>query len=113
MSEQNLGARPSNRPDEGILIEPRDLESARRALARDRGGALAQFERDQLARDVADIESATAALRRAEPALESWTKPQTPAVTKPRPLWLLIGLLWLSTALLTAGAAYAIVTLVG
>jgi hypothetical protein len=114
MSEQNLGARPSNRPDDGILIEPRDLESARRALARDSaGGALAQFERDQLARDIADIESATAALRRAEPALESWTKPQTPAVAKPRPLWLLIGLLWLSTALLTAGAAYAIATLVG
>jgi hypothetical protein len=113
MSEQNLGARPSNRPDEAILIEPRDLESARRMLARDSGGALAQFERDQLARDIADIESATAALRRAEPALESWTKPQTPAVTKSRPLWLLIGLLWLSTALLTAGAAYAIATLAG
>ncbi len=76
------------------------------ALARDSaGGALAQFERDQLARDIADIESATAALRRAEPALESWTKPPTPAVTKPRPLWLLIGVLWLSTALVTAGAA--------
>jgi hypothetical protein len=114
MSEQDLGARSSNRPDETILIEPRDLESARRALARDSaGGALAQFERDQLARDIADIESATAALRRAEPALESWTKPQTPAAAKTRPLWLLMGLLWLSTALLTVGAAYAIATLAG
>ncbi len=114
MSEQDLGARPSPRPDEAILIEPRDLESARRALARDSAsGGLAQFERDQLARDIADIESATAALQRAEPALESWSKPQAPAATKTRPLWLLIGLLWLSTAILTAGAAYAIVTLAG
>ncbi len=114
MSEQDLGARPSHRPDEAILIEPRDLESARQALARgNAGGALAEFERDQLARDIAEIESATAALRRAEPALESWTKPQMPAVTKVRPLWLLIGLLWLSTAIVTVGAAYAIATLAG
>jgi hypothetical protein len=114
MSEQDLGARPSHRPDEAILIEPRDLESARQALARgSAGGALAQFERDQLARDIADIENATAALRRAEPALESWTEPQTPTVTKARPLWLLIGLLWLSTAILTVSAAYAIATLAG
>ncbi len=114
MSEQDLGAPPSNRRDEAILIEPHDLESARHALARyNGGGALAQFERDQLARDIADIESATAALRRAEPALESWTRPQTPAVTKSRPLWLLIGLLWVSTAILTVGAAYAIATLAG
>ena len=114
MSEQVLGARPSPRPDEAIVIEPRDLESVRRALVHDSAsGALAQFERDQLARDIADIESATAALQRAEPALESWSKPQTPAATKTRPLWLLMGLLWLSTAILTVGAAYAIVTLAG
>jgi hypothetical protein len=114
MSEQDLGARPSPRPDEAIVIEPRDLESVSRALVHDRAsGALAQFERDQLARDIADIESATAALQRAEPALESWSKPQTPAVTKTRPLWLLMGLLWLSTAIVTVGAAYALVTLVG
>jgi hypothetical protein len=114
MSEPDLGARPPHRSDEAILIEPRDLESARRALVRDGdAGALAQFERDQLARDIADIENATAALRRAEPALQSWTKPQTPAAIKPRPLWLLISLLWLSTAIVTVGAAYAIATLAG
>jgi len=111
MSEQDLGARPSNRRDE-ILIEPPDLESTPQALAHD-GAPLTQFERDQFARDIANIESATAALRRAEPALESWTKPQTPAMTKSRPLWMLIGLLWLSTAILTVGAAYAIATLAG
>src|ERR1700761_466865 len=107
MSEPDLGARPPRRSDEAILIEPRDLESARRGLVRDGGAsALAQFERDQLARDIADIENATAALRRAEPALQSWTKPQAPAAAaKTRPLWLLISLLWLSTAIVTVGAA--------
>jgi hypothetical protein len=114
MPEQDLGARPSNHHDESILIEPGNLESARQVLAQENpAGPLAQFERDQLARDIADIESATAALRRADPALQSWTKPQAPAIAKVRPLWRLIALLWLSTALVTVGAAYAIVTLVG
>ena len=36
-----------------------------------------------------------------------------PAIAKPRPVWLLIGLLWLSTALVTAGAVVAIATLGG
>ena len=49
-----------------------------------------------------------------EPALQSWIKPSAPpAVAKSRPLWLLIGLLWLSTALVTAGTVAAIATLVG
>jgi hypothetical protein len=115
MSEQDLGAQPSHSADAAIVIEPSDLETARQALARsDAAGALAQFERDQLARDIADIESAAAALRRAEPALQTWTKPQMPAVVpKSRPLWLLIGLLWLSTAILTVGAAYAFAVLYG
>jgi hypothetical protein len=115
MSEHDLGARPSHHPDAAIVIEPRDLENARRALARAdaRDAALAQFERDQLARDIADIESATAVLRRAEPALQSWTRPRAPALPKSRPLWLLIGLLWLSTAIVTAGAAYAVAVLYG
>jgi hypothetical protein len=114
MLNQDLGARPSNRRDEASSNELRDLESASQPMAGDNvSGALAQFERDQLARDIADIERATAVLQRMEPALESWTKPQTPAMTKSRPLWLLIGLLWLSTAVLTVSAAYAIATLAG
>ena len=76
-------------------------------------GAMAQTVRDQLAREVADIEAATAALRRAEPALESWTKAPANIGGKPRPVWLLIGVLWLSTALVTAGAVVAIATLAG
>ena len=76
-------------------------------------GATAQTVRDQLAREVADIEAATAVLRRAEPALESWTKAPVNTGGKPRPVWLLIGVLWLSTALVTAGAVVAIASLAG
>ena len=77
---------------------------------------------DQFARDVADIERATAALRRAEPSLEMWGETggatraddaATLAIRKTRPVWLLIGLLWLSTALVTVGAVAAIARLVG
>jgi hypothetical protein len=32
---------------------------------------------------------------------------------EPRPIWLLIGVLWLSTALATLGAVFAISALVG
>jgi hypothetical protein len=76
-------------------------------------GAMAQTVRDQLAREVADIEAATAALRRAEPALESWTKAPANTGGKPRPVWLLIGVLWLSTALVTAGAVVVIAAMAG
>jgi len=114
MSEQELGARPIYHTDKAMVIEPRDPESAWQAMnGSDTAAALAQFERDQLARDLADIENAAAALRRAEPALQSWTKPLSPAVPKSRPLWLLIGLLWLSTAIVTVGAACAIAVLYG
>lgn len=70
-------------------------------------------EYDQLARDLAEIERAAAALCRAEPALESWAIPPAPTLRKPRPVWLLIGLLWLSTALFTVGAVVAIHAFVG
>ena len=77
---------------------------------------------DQFARDIAEIERATAALRRAEPSLEMWSETgsdartddaATLAIRKTRPVWLLIGLLWLSTALVTVGAVAAIARLVG
>ncbi len=77
---------------------------------------------DQFARDIAEIERATVALRRAEPSLEMWSEAgsdaraddaATLAIRKARPVWLLIGLLWLSTALVTVGAVAAIARLVG
>jgi hypothetical protein len=77
---------------------------------------------EQFARDIAAIERATAALRRAEPALETWDEagaerraeePAAFSIRKTRPVWLLIGLVWLSTALVTAGAVAAIARLIG
>jgi hypothetical protein len=74
---------------------------------------LPESVRAQLAREFADIELAAAALRRAEPALESWSGEASPSGPKPHPVWLLVGLLWLSTALVAASAVFAIVTLAG
>ena len=72
------------------------------------------IEEDELARDLAEIERATIVLRRVQPGLESWNAAPTPkAAPAARPVWLLIGLLWLSTALVTAGAVAAIAALVG
>jgi hypothetical protein len=73
----------------------------------------ASAESDQLSRDIADIERAAAALRRAEPALESWSSVPVYASPKPRPVWLLVAVLWFSTALVTLGAVAAITALVG
>ncbi len=118
MSEQFLGSLPSNQSGgDAVLIDLRGLEAARRSVAQDSAGdkkPLTQAEREQLARDIADIENAAAALRKAPPALKSWTKPPpSPMLSKARPLWLLIGALWLSTALVTAGAVVAIHSFVG
>jgi hypothetical protein len=116
MSEVHLGSRsPKSSNDGAILIERRRaIAGGRRASdnAEDKN-ALRRFEQERLERDIADIERATAALRIAEPALVSWSKPATPVLPKMRPLWLLIGVLWLSTALVTAGAVVAIASFAG
>jgi len=70
-------------------------------------------DRDQLEREIAAIERACAALRRAEPELQFWTDPPPPSLQKPRSVWLIIGVLWLSTALATIVAAFAISAIVG
>ena len=70
-------------------------------------------ERDQLARDIAAIERASADLRKAEPALVSWVDVPASSAQAPRPIWLLIGVLWVSTALVTLGAVYALSAFVG
>jgi hypothetical protein len=71
---------------------------------------------DEIARDIAAIEHATEVLRRAEPALDVWTQSTTgtaPALGQPRPVWLLIGVLWISAALVTLGAVVTIAALAG
>jgi hypothetical protein len=65
---------------------------------------------EEFARAVAEIEQASAALRQAEPGLETGAKPRTAKARsrRPRSVWLFIATLWLSTALVIAGAVTAI-----
>jgi hypothetical protein len=116
MSEHYLGSQSPDYSSEGAISIERRRAAAGGRRASDNAedkSALRRFEQEQFARDIADIEQATAALRIAEPALVSWTKPVAPVLPKMRPLWLLIGVLWLSTALVTAGAVVAIASLAG
>src|ERR1700691_2499825 len=78
--------------DDAQSSEPRGLEPAgRRVTDKDTTdiSALLRFECEQLEREYADIERAGAALRLAEPALETWIKPPAPARPKPPPICLL------------------------
>jgi hypothetical protein len=68
---------------------------------------------DQLARDMAEIERAAAALRRAEPTLER-RAPKPPAgIEAPavRSVWPLLGVIWLTAAAVVSCAIGAIVLL--
>jgi hypothetical protein len=113
MLKQHVSSLTSAASDADIMsLQNRQIEAPLQP-DRDDDGALAQTVRDQLAREVADIEAATAMLRRAEPALESWTTEPASPNAKPRPVWLLIGVVWLSTALVTVGAVVAIATFAG
>ena len=116
MASHDLGVVSAGSAAEAAaLADAHAFKAPRRAAdaPADAAGSLPSGEPDQLARDIAAIERATAALRKAEPALESWSNPPQQAGGKPRPVWLLIGVLWVSTALVTVGAAVAIAALVG
>ncbi len=73
MSESYLGSGPSGQAGDDA-VSPQPLAAApprRRATDRiaEDSGALTRFEQEQLAREFADIERASAALRLGEPAL--------------------------------------------
>jgi hypothetical protein len=70
---------------------------------------------DQLARAVAEIEKASSALRRSEPALETWSPDAvTSGVTRKYwSIWFLIGGIWISATLVVASATGAILYLLG
>ena len=71
--------------------------------------------RDQLARDIAEIERAAAALRRLEPSLEP-RLPDAQAQTqlcKMRSIWVLVGMTWFCTASVASCAIGAIILLFG
>ena len=70
---------------------------------------------DQLARDMAEIERAAAALRRAEPTLER-RAPHAPAsIEAPaaRSVWPLLCVIWLTAVAVVSGAIGAILLLLG
>lgn len=116
MSKHHLGFLPSRSAEvDAVLEKNRGLDIGQDITEASLDGpSLAAADRAQLERDIAAIERATAALRRADPALETWTdEPPPMTMRKPRPVWLLIGVLWLSTALVTLGAVFAISALVG
>ena len=118
MPDIDHGDQPSGGLDGEALSEIRAFEIALREGSREADYSAASGQPDQLARDLADIERAAAALRRAQPALEAWSSPRAGDRTaipmrKARPVWLLIGLLWISTALVTVGAVAAIARLAG
>ena len=99
-----------------MLDDFRDFDAVRpdgRQITAEDFGPLAAADREQLEREIAAIDRAAETLQRAEPGLQSWTNPPTTALQQPRPVWLLIGVLWLSTALATLGAVFAISALVG
>ena len=99
---------------EGGAVVDQVLEADHgREVKVDDSGLLAAKDSDQLEREIAAIERASDALRRADPELQSWSDLPTATMRKPRPVWLLIGVLWLSTALVTIGAVFVISALVG
>jgi hypothetical protein len=70
---------------------------------------------DQLARDMAEIEQAAAALRRAEPALQPRRAEldAMPEVRGVRSVWILIALIWLSAASVVSCAIGAVLLFLG
>lgn len=119
MSKDVLGSMPKGNSDwDSAFNAVRRLDAARHSIEDVVGErrSIARTDTDQIARDIAEIERATAALRKAEPALEAWTerpRSRTRRPRKPRSVWVIVGALWLSTALVTAGALAAIAKLVG
>jgi hypothetical protein len=95
------------------------LESARRqrnvSAATISAKPVVPMDPDQLARAIAEIEKASAALRRSEPALEVWL-PDSATRRESRKylsVWILIGGIWISATLVVAGATGAILYVFG
>jgi hypothetical protein len=98
----------------GIVLAPG-------ASAQDPLPSPAVTDSGQYARAVAEIEQASAALRRAEPALEAWPPeparvPETSGHTEsrhPRSVWILVGGIWISTVMAVASAIGVTLYLLG
>jgi hypothetical protein len=74
----------------------------------------APADSDALARAIAEIEIASAALRQSEPALEPWQpSAETHGERRYLPVWILIGAVWIAALLGLSGATGAILYLAG
>jgi len=68
----------------------------------------ASVDSDELARAVADIEIASAALRQSDPTLEPWQpNPEMDGEQRYLPVWILIGAVWIAALLGLSGATGA------
>src|SRR6266852_8087077 len=97
--------------EEGSAVDPKPgSESAAIPAA-----PFAPIAPDQLARDMAEIERAAAALRRAEPALEPRApEPQTGSAPRtPGSIWPLVCVIWLMAAAVVSCAIGTMVLLLG
>jgi hypothetical protein len=119
MSDRPISRRTGNQAWDAAWDLVCRLGAARDGLVNETVNALplsarADIDADELAIAIADIEQASAALRRAEPALE--ITPDRPVsstpVSGPRSVWTLIGVVWLSTVLVTAGVLFTIASLI-
>jgi hypothetical protein len=101
-----------------------DIEQDRRSAASDRRAAASDaaaqataqgIDPDQFARAVAEIEKASAALRRSEPTLEIGLPAPTRNGKRKRYLsvWILVAGIWISATLVVAGATAGILYVLG
>src|SRR5437667_11345106 len=69
-----------------------------------------QIDQGQIERAIAEIAQASAALKKAEPALQAWLPDAAPSSEprKQRSVWILIGTIWLSMLLVVVGVIGAI-----
>jgi hypothetical protein len=105
---RKLTSAPASAPNQGPLID--DLHEAAPT------NASHTIDQGQLESAIAEIQDASAALKSAEPALAAW-QPQTAAdeneTRRPRSVWVLVGIIWLTMAVAIAGVIGAIGYLLG
>jgi hypothetical protein len=96
-----------------VKTQPTAVDSSEQTSSPTTVPAQPDTEPNQLARDIAEIERAVAALRKGEPDLEPWptAAPAAPARRKPRSVWFFVGTIWIATVLVTGAATLAITSL--
>jgi len=105
----------------GIGADPASIDAFAVGRMRNGGNAVARsiapiapVDSDALARAIAEIEIASAALRQSEPALEPWRpNSETHGERRYLPVWILIGAVWIAALLILSGATGAILYLAG